>query len=124
LHAFHLGLFKGHIWGTLKEKIKAIGRSAIKQVDDLYGQFTSIESERSEAYTLQSVSAFPRWSGLVHFASGIMSISFTDGSKCEDISKVGLFSPHVQMVAEHSPHRFLPLSSTICLKKRHQATSC
>ena len=37
LHAFHLGLFKGHIWEALKQEIKAAGRAVIKKVDDLYG---------------------------------------------------------------------------------------
>lgn len=32
----------------------------------------------------------PRWPGLNHFRS-IMNVSFTDGSKHEDIAKVGLF---------------------------------
>jgi hypothetical protein len=31
----------------------------------------------------------PRWRGLNHF-SEVMKITFTDGSKHEDISKVGL----------------------------------
>ena len=35
---------------------------------------------------------FPRWSGLIHFASGIMSMTFADGSKYEDFSKVWLSS--------------------------------
>ena len=34
LHAFHLGLFKDHIWAVFKEKITAAGRPAIKKVDD------------------------------------------------------------------------------------------
>lgn len=30
---------------------------------------------------------FPRWRGLTHFGN-VMSMSFTDGSKYEDLSKV------------------------------------
>jgi hypothetical protein len=33
------------------------------------------------------MAAFPRWRGLNHF-NQVMEISFTDGSKYEDISKV------------------------------------
>ena len=51
LHAFHLGLFKGHIWGALKEEITAAGRLVIKKVDNLYGQFTSTVFRRSKVYT-------------------------------------------------------------------------
>ena len=68
---------------------------------------------------------FPRWSGLAHFPSGIMSVSFTDGSKCEDFSKVQFILTLIQMQAEYSLYiyRFLSLFFTIHLKKKHQAIS-
>ena len=34
LHANHLGLFKDHLWGTMKELVQAEGRTAVGQVDD------------------------------------------------------------------------------------------
>lgn len=34
--------------------------------------------------------AVPRWSGLIHFQE-VMNVSFTDGTKYEDISKVRYF---------------------------------
>ena len=42
LHASHLGLFKSHIWKALKKELEAAGRLALKEVDDQYGQFTSV----------------------------------------------------------------------------------
>jgi hypothetical protein len=81
-------MFYGHLWKGAKKEIEAFGRAAIKMIDNQYGQFTLIRFERSNVWVLQRVSMFPRWSGLTHFASGIMSMTFTDGSKCEDFSKV------------------------------------
>lgn len=34
LHANHLGLFKDHLWGTMKKLVQAEGRTAVGQVDD------------------------------------------------------------------------------------------
>ena len=36
LHASHLGLFKSHIWSTLKVQITAAGRAEIERVEDTY----------------------------------------------------------------------------------------
>ena len=87
-------------------------------------QFSSVIYEISKVCSSQRVSMFPRWNGLSHFSSGIMSMGFSDGSKFEDLSKVQLFSILAQVAAEHHPCRFLPLFFIIHLKKRHQATSC
>ena len=50
LHASHLGLFKSHIWKALKKELEAAGRLALKEVDDQYGQFTSIGYKRPKVY--------------------------------------------------------------------------
>ena len=55
LHAFHLGLFKDHIWAVLKAKIELAGRLAIKKVDEQLVNFTSLLSERSDIYISKSV---------------------------------------------------------------------
>lgn len=55
-------------------------------------QFSSVIYEISKVCSSQRVSMFPRWNGLSHFSSGIMSMGFSDGSKFEDLSKVQLFS--------------------------------
>jgi hypothetical protein len=36
--------------------------------------------------------AVPRWSGLIHFQE-VMNVSFTDGAKYEDLSKVRRLFP-------------------------------
>ncbi|KAE9393198.1 hypothetical protein BT96DRAFT_967228 [Gymnopus androsaceus JB14] len=38
--------------------------------------------------------SFPRWSKLHHFNDGVMKLSFNDGSKHHDISKLFLFAAH------------------------------
>ncbi|THH17156.1 hypothetical protein EUX98_g9183 [Antrodiella citrinella] len=68
LHAFHGGLFGRHLWPLLKKRIELQGRSAIAQVDT-------------------QMAAVPPWRGLNHF-NHIMSVTFNDGQKFEDISKL------------------------------------
>ncbi|KAF7965604.1 hypothetical protein HWV62_42659 [Athelia sp. TMB] len=64
------GLFNDHLWAELKRHIQGLGRPAIQAVD-------------------KNVDAIPRWRNLNHFKS-IMQVSFTDGSKHEDMLKATL----------------------------------
>ncbi|KAH9039002.1 hypothetical protein EDB85DRAFT_1860186 [Lactarius pseudohatsudake] len=74
LHSNNTGVFGYHLWEVFKEHVEGYGRQAVAQVDD---QFCAV----------------PRWSGLNHF-QGVMKISFTDGTKFEDISKILIFAAH------------------------------
>ncbi|KAH8991781.1 hypothetical protein EDB86DRAFT_3065116 [Lactarius hatsudake] len=74
LHSNNTGVFGYHLWEVFKGHVEGYGRQAVAQVDD---QFCAV----------------PRWSGLNHF-QGVMKISFTDGTKFEDISKILIFTAH------------------------------
>ncbi|ETW76940.1 hypothetical protein HETIRDRAFT_328617 [Heterobasidion irregulare TC 32-1] len=74
LHAYHLGLFGDHLWFELKQYISDWGRSAESQVDN-------------------QAAMMPRWRNLNHFDE-IMKISFSNGKKFEDISKIIIFITH------------------------------
>ncbi|KIJ58540.1 hypothetical protein HYDPIDRAFT_184182 [Hydnomerulius pinastri MD-312] len=73
LHA-HGGLWRDHLWKEFGLIVSDMGRKALATVDDNFD-------------------AFPRWRNLAHF-SQVMGISYTDGSKHEDISKLLLFAAH------------------------------
>ncbi|KAI0284933.1 hypothetical protein BC826DRAFT_1189767 [Russula brevipes] len=60
-----------HLWEQFKTLITSYGRSQMAQIDT---QFNAV----------------PRWSGLIHF-SEVMKVSFTDGAKFEDMSKLIVF---------------------------------
>ncbi|KAF8258959.1 hypothetical protein EI94DRAFT_1814242 [Lactarius quietus] len=74
LHSNNSGLFGYHFWGIFKTLIEGYGRQQVAQLD---AQFHAV----------------PRWSGLTHFRE-VMNVSFTDGSKYEDISKILVFVAH------------------------------
>ncbi|KAF8256486.1 hypothetical protein EI94DRAFT_1645643, partial [Lactarius quietus] len=74
LHSNNTGLFGRHLWGAFKQLINGYGRKEAAQVD---AQFDAV----------------PRWSGLIHFGE-VMTVSFTDGTKFEDILKVLVFVTH------------------------------
>ncbi|KAH9007701.1 hypothetical protein EDB83DRAFT_2236259, partial [Lactarius deliciosus] len=71
LHSNNSGLFGDHLLSRLKELVKRDNAAKINRQFDLA----------------------PRWRGLYHF-SDMMNMSFTDGSKYEDISKVVVFAAH------------------------------
>ena len=95
LHGFHLGLWKDHLWVALKHKIEALGRWAIKKVDDQWVETTLMMLN----LTIPRAAGFPQWRGLVHFSS-VMSVGFSDGSKYEDFSKVFLLSIPLSSLAD------------------------
>ncbi|KAF8257057.1 hypothetical protein EI94DRAFT_1842699 [Lactarius quietus] len=74
LHLNNSGLFGYHLWNKFKLLINQIGRDAAAQVDKQFGHM-------------------PRWRGLNRFPK-VMKVSFTDGVKYEDISKIVVFAAH------------------------------
>ncbi|KAJ3774269.1 hypothetical protein FB446DRAFT_787121 [Lentinula raphanica] len=75
LHFLDSGLWEDHIFEMHKLHIKNVGRNAAVTIDNRY-------------------KTFPRWSKLHHFEDGISKITFNDGSKNRDISKIFLFAAH------------------------------
>ncbi|KDQ51821.1 hypothetical protein JAAARDRAFT_62330 [Jaapia argillacea MUCL 33604] len=74
LHAYHGGLWGDHLWPEIQKQIESLRRAAMKKLDT-------------------QTSELPRWRGLNHF-NEIMKVSFSNGTKLEDISKLVLFSAH------------------------------
>ncbi|KAG1748936.1 uncharacterized protein EDB91DRAFT_1244739 [Suillus paluster] len=74
LHAVLRGLFRDHMWPELQLLIGLLGRNPTMKID-------------------QNFDALPRWQNLNHF-DAVMSISFTDRSKYEDIFKLITFTAH------------------------------
>ncbi|KAI9435631.1 hypothetical protein BJY52DRAFT_1197489 [Lactarius psammicola] len=71
LHLNNAGLFGHHLWQRFKDLVSR-NRDAAAKVDQQFGRV-------------------PRWRGLNHFPE-VMKVSFTDGAKFEDISKVVVFA--------------------------------
>ncbi|KAI0033052.1 hypothetical protein K488DRAFT_48524 [Vararia minispora EC-137] len=87
LHFNNSGLGGHHLWSELKKVIKLLGRQAEKALNE---NFNSI----------------PRWSGLSHF-SEVVSSSFNDGTKHEDIGKLVVFAAHSIIPRTHTVGRWL-----------------
>ncbi|KAE9407876.1 hypothetical protein BT96DRAFT_1033699 [Gymnopus androsaceus JB14] len=63
--------------------------------DHLFEQHKVHIHARGAATTIDNCfKSFPRWSGLHHFNDGVMKLSFNDGSKHHDISKLFLLAAH------------------------------
>ncbi|KAI0035349.1 hypothetical protein K488DRAFT_43506 [Vararia minispora EC-137] len=87
LHFNNSGLGGNHLWGELVKVIKSLGRQAEKALNDNFN-------------------AIPRWSGLSHF-SDVVSSSFNDGTKHEDIIKLVVFAAHSIIPRTHQVGRYL-----------------
>ncbi|KAF4599037.1 hypothetical protein EYR40_006126 [Pleurotus pulmonarius] len=74
LHTFDNGLFEDHLFQQVIARIKALGSQVVGKFDT---QFDMI----------------PRWRNLHHFES-VSNITFNDGSKNQDISKLILFTSY------------------------------
>ncbi|KAH9029162.1 hypothetical protein EDB85DRAFT_2147471 [Lactarius pseudohatsudake] len=74
LHSNNSGIFGYHLWGAFKALIARYSREEEAKVD-------------------AQCRAVPRWSGLYHFHE-VMNVSFTDGTKHEDLSKILIFAAH------------------------------
>ncbi|KAG9219806.1 hypothetical protein CCMSSC00406_0009505 [Pleurotus cornucopiae] len=89
LHTFDNGLFEDHLYVQLLEHIKALGRPAVVKLDT-------------------QIAAIPPWRGLNHFNT-VSTISFNDGSKNHDISKIILFACHNILTKEEDEVGYLLL---------------
>ncbi|KZP13413.1 hypothetical protein FIBSPDRAFT_913092 [Athelia psychrophila] len=93
LHIDHGGLFPHHLWFDMRLHIQGMGRKALEKVDKQLRQL-------------------PRWRGLYHF-DAVMHMTFTDGSKYEDLSKVIIFALHNVVTETACPLGYLLLK---CLR--------
>ncbi|KAG1833209.1 hypothetical protein F4604DRAFT_2019034, partial [Suillus subluteus] len=74
LHVNNEGNFSDHLWTQFQEQVKSIGRRTQSKIDEYFD-------------------SMPRWRNINHF-NHVMDISFSDGSKYEDISKLIVFAAH------------------------------
>ncbi|KAI6036965.1 hypothetical protein BKA83DRAFT_4460212 [Pisolithus microcarpus] len=74
LHANFVGKFGDHLWSELLRILDKGGRQVMAKVE-------------------KNFSAMPHWHGLNHFDEAL-SISYTDGQKFKDLSKVVVFACH------------------------------
>ncbi|KIK13566.1 hypothetical protein PISMIDRAFT_47615, partial [Pisolithus microcarpus 441] len=81
LHIMHAGLFGYHSLEELKIILNKLPRQYAAQLEEL-------------------LATFPSWRGLVHF-TGILHISFSDGNKLRDLSRLGSPRPpkSIQMIS-------------------------
>ncbi|KZP28161.1 hypothetical protein FIBSPDRAFT_729690, partial [Athelia psychrophila] len=93
LHIDHGGLFPHHLWFDMRLHIQGMGRKALEKVD-------------------KQLRRLPRWRGLYHF-DAVMHMTFTDGSKYEDLSKVIIFALHNVVTETACPLGYLLLK---CLR--------
>jgi len=87
LHFDDNGLWEDHFFKVFKELIQA--RDQISKID-------------------RQFDAMPRWSNLNHFRS-VMNITFNDGNKNRDISKIFLFAAQSLVLADAAPDTYLLL---------------
>ncbi|KAG1881469.1 hypothetical protein C8R48DRAFT_744221 [Suillus tomentosus] len=86
---FNGGLYRDHLWAELQRLITSLGRASVAQMDHNY-------------------EVFPRWRNLKH-VSQVMSISFTDSSVYEDISKMVIYAAHTIVTEDECPIGYLLL---------------
>ncbi|KAG2108167.1 uncharacterized protein F5147DRAFT_745794 [Suillus discolor] len=91
---FNGGLYRDHLWAELQKIITGLGRASVAKMDNNY-------------------EAFPQWQNLKHLAQ-IMSISFTDSSVYEDISKMVIYATHTIVTEDKCPLGY-HLLRCICL---------
>ncbi|KAG1808131.1 hypothetical protein EV424DRAFT_1574699 [Suillus variegatus] len=89
LHFNDEGLFSDHKWPELQKWVEHLGRQAAVQIDSFF----------------QSI---PRWRNLNHFDQ-VISVSFSDGTKYEDISKLIVFAVHTVFDRDMDPEAYLLL---------------
>ncbi|KAG1734053.1 uncharacterized protein EDB91DRAFT_1238464 [Suillus paluster] len=93
LHFNDEGLFSDHTWAELQKWVECSGRQAAVQIDSFF----------------QSV---PHWRNLNHFDQ-VISVSFSDGTKYEDISKLIIFAAHNVFDCDTDPEAYLLLQFNI-----------
>ncbi|KAG1907529.1 uncharacterized protein F5891DRAFT_974232 [Suillus fuscotomentosus] len=80
---FNRGLYRDHLWAVLQKIITGLGRASVAKMDNNY-------------------EAFPWWRNLKHLAQ-VMSISFSDSSVYEDISKMVIYAAHTIITEDECP---------------------
>ncbi|KIO08105.1 hypothetical protein M404DRAFT_23381 [Pisolithus tinctorius Marx 270] len=74
LHANCAGKFGDHLWGELLRILETMGHQMMGKVE-------------------QNLNVMPHWHGLNHFEEAL-SVSYTDGQKFEDLSKIIILTCH------------------------------
>ncbi|KAG1838007.1 hypothetical protein F4604DRAFT_1885610 [Suillus subluteus] len=82
-HFNHGGLWSRHLWVKLQKYVVSLGRGKVSQVDNQFEQF-------------------PRWRNLKH-PNQVISVTFTDSSVHEDISKMIIYATHDVLTENDSP---------------------
>ncbi|KAJ3879833.1 hypothetical protein F5051DRAFT_438442 [Lentinula edodes] len=90
LHFQDSGVWGDHIFEHAKIQID--NRSAVTKIDNQF-VFSSSNLLYSNKLSVR-FKEFPRWSKLNRFDTGVMKLSFNDGSKHYDISRLFLFATH------------------------------
>ncbi|KAG2156529.1 uncharacterized protein EDB93DRAFT_1101423 [Suillus bovinus] len=96
LHVNNEGNFSDHLWTQFQEHIKLVGQQAQAKIDEHFD-------------------LMPHWQNLNHF-NHIMDISFSDGSKYEDISKIIVFAAH-DVINRASESHELPYLLLCCMRE-------
>ncbi|KAG0703025.1 hypothetical protein DFH29DRAFT_982086 [Suillus ampliporus] len=94
LHVDNEGNFSDHLWVQFQERVKSVGRQAQSKIDEYFD-------------------SMPRWHNINHF-NHVMDVSFSDGMKYEDISKLIVFAAHD--VIDRASHA-LPYLLLRCIRK-------
>ncbi|KAG2047846.1 hypothetical protein BDR06DRAFT_976428 [Suillus hirtellus] len=80
---FNRGLYHDHLWAELQKIITGLGRASVAKMDNNY-------------------KAFLWWRNLKHLAQ-VMSISFSNSSVYEDISKMVIYATHTIIIEDECP---------------------
>ncbi|KIJ61765.1 hypothetical protein HYDPIDRAFT_176905 [Hydnomerulius pinastri MD-312] len=89
LHADHEGFYGDHLWVELQTLLNECGRAVVATVNENFA-------------------VMPRWRSLNHFDE-VVDISFSDGSKHEDISKLIVFACHGILTEDNNKIGYLLL---------------
>ncbi|KIM66047.1 hypothetical protein SCLCIDRAFT_111742, partial [Scleroderma citrinum Foug A] len=89
LHTNNAGKFGHHLWPELQKILERMGRSKMAKVEE-------------------NLCLMPRWCGLNHFEEAL-SVSYTDGQKFEDLSKVIVFACHDVLTHEECKDGYILL---------------
>ncbi|KAG1786171.1 uncharacterized protein HD556DRAFT_1434837 [Suillus plorans] len=85
-----------HLWTELQKWIASSGQQAAVLIDSL------------QVFFCLYFESFPRWRNLNHFDQ-VVSVSFSDGTKYEDISKLIVFAAHNVFKHDLDPQAYLLL---------------
>ncbi|KAI0366147.1 hypothetical protein BV20DRAFT_1046355 [Pilatotrama ljubarskyi] len=89
LHAYHGGLFSDHLFDQFQQIVAGLEKACTTKIND-------------------QADAIPSWPNLNHFTS-ICSVTYTDGKKYEDISKIIVHASYNVLSRDTSPQGYLLL---------------